>query len=85
MLYNLTKLLKVGNFMKLEKQKEKTISFRVSEEDFRYLNALSFMAGMSVSKFIRSMCDASINACKLQVSKGAIKLEDIETIRNNKL
>ena len=71
--------------MKLETKKDKSITFRISEEDFRYLNAISFMAGMSVSKYVRTMIDASINGAKVAVNQGKVKLEDIETLCNNKL
>ena len=71
--------------MNLDNKKEKTISLRLNEEDFRYLNAIAFMAGMTVSKFIRTMLDSSINGAKLAVSQGKVKLEDIETLRNDKL
>lgn len=71
--------------MKLETKKDKSITFRISEEDFRYLNAVSFMAGMTVSKFVRTMIDASINGAKVAVSQGKVNLEDIETLCNNKL
>lgn len=71
--------------MKLTENKAKTISLRISEKDYKYLTYASYIAGMTTSKYIRTLCDATINAVKIQEAKGVIKSEDIETVCNDKL
>lgn len=67
----------------LTENKNKKISIRLSEIDYNYLQALAYMAGMDVSKYIRTLCDASINAIKLSEKQGKVKLEDIQAVLNN--
>lgn len=67
----------------LTENKNKKISIRLSEVDYKYLQALAYMAGMDVSKYIRTLCDASINAIKLSEKQGKVKLEDIQAVLNN--
>lgn len=69
----------------LTDNKSKQITFRISETDYEYLSAVAFMAGMTVSKYIRTLCDASINAVKLSEKQGKVNLEDIKAIQHNKL
>lgn len=64
----------------LAENKDKKISVRVSESDYRYLAAVAYMAGMTVSKYIRTLCDASINAVKLSEKQGKVNIEDIQTL-----
>lgn len=67
----------------LTENKSKQITFRISENDYEYLSAVAFMAGMTVSKYIRTLCDASINAVKLSEKQGKVNLEDIKAIQHN--
>lgn len=67
----------------LQDNKDKKISIRLSESDYTYLQALSYMAGMTVSRYIRTLCDASINAMKLSEAKGQVNLEDIKALFND--
>ena len=67
----------------LEENKDKKISIRLSENDYSYLQALAYMAGMTVSKYIRTLCDASINAIKLSEKQGKVNLEDIKALLND--
>lgn len=69
----------------IKEKKEKMISVRISEQDYKYLFVVAYMAGMNVSKYVRTMVDASINAVKMQESKGAVNLEDYEKLLNDKL
>lgn len=69
----------------LEQEKDKRITFRISESDYRYLSAVAFMAGMNVSKYLRSLCDASINAAKITERQGKLSIEDVEAIQHNQL
>lgn len=65
---------------KVTENKEKVVSIRVSEEDYQYLKVASFMVGMNVSQFVRTLTATTINAVKLQEKQGAINLEDFKTI-----
>lgn len=67
----------------LQENKDKKISIRLSENDFLYLQALAYMAGMTVSKYIRTLCDASINAIKISEKQGKVNIEDIKALLND--
>lgn len=67
----------------IDNKKDKRITIRLSETDYDYLQAVSYMAGMTVSQYMRMLAQASISAAKVQEQKGAFKLEDIKTICNN--
>lgn len=67
----------------IKENKDKKVSVRISDNDYIYLQALAYMAGMTVSRYLRTLCDASINAMKLQESKGQINLEDIKALFND--
>jgi hypothetical protein len=41
------------------------------------------MTGMSVSKYVRTLCDASINAVKISERQGKVNIEDIKAILNS--
>lgn len=69
----------------LQDNKDKRISVRISEKDYQYLAVVAYMAGMTVSKYIRTLCDASINAIKVSEAKGQVNIEDFKTILNDKL
>lgn len=64
----------------LQENKDKKISIRLSENDYSYLQVLAYMAGMTVSKYIRTLCDASINAMKLSEKQGKVNIEDIKAV-----
>lgn len=67
----------------LSEKKDKKISIRFSEDDYLYLQALSYLAGMNVSKYVRTLCDASINAIKISEKQGKINIEDIKALLND--
>jgi uncharacterized protein (DUF1778 family) len=69
----------------LQENKDKKISIRISNKDYGYLQAIAYMAGMTVSKYVRTLCDASINAVKVSEKQGRINIEDIKAILNDKL
>lgn len=69
----------------LQENKDKKISVRISAKDYEYLSIVAYMAGMTVSKYIRTLCDASINALKISEAKGQVKIEDFKTLLDNKL
>lgn len=66
-------------------QKEKSITFRISEEDYSNLKFVSNMVGMSVSQYIRSLAYSSISAVKVLKSQGKVTNEDIKAVFNDKL
>lgn len=67
----------------LSEKKDKKISIRFSDDDYLYLQALSYLAGMNVSKYVRTLCDASINAIKISEKQGKINIEDIKALLND--
>lgn len=71
--------------MKVEAAKDRKISFRINQADYDYLEALAFMAGVSVSRYIRMLIDGSVNACRIAEKEGKINLENVKAVRNDKL
>ena len=69
--------------MKVETKKTKKVEISVSEEDYKYLKVAAYSMGQSISGMLRMISQASINAAKIQVQQGKIKLEDIEALYNN--
>ncbi len=69
--------------MKVETKKTKKVEIRVSEDDYKYLKVAAYSMGQSISGMLRMISQASINAAKIQVQQGKIKLEDIEALYNN--
>lgn len=69
----------------IDQKKDRRITVRIAESDYKYLAAVAYMAGMNVSKYVRMIAQASISAAKVQEQKGAFKIEDIEAIFNDKL
>ena len=67
----------------LTEKKEKRIAIRIAEKDYDYLSAVAYMAGMTVSKYVRTLCDASINAAKMQELQGRLNIEDFKKLRND--
>lgn len=76
---NLSKVVK----KMLAENKDKKISIRLSESDYTYLQVLAYIAGMNVSKYIRTLCDASINAIKISEKQGKVNIEDIKALLND--
>lgn len=71
--------------MKLTENKTRSVTLRMTDKEYDYLNAVSYLAGMTISKYLRTLVDASVNAAKLQEQKGVLKVEDIKAILNDKL
>lgn len=71
--------------MKVETKKTKKVEIRVSEDDYKYLKLAAYSMGQSVSGMLRMISQASINAAKIQVQQGKIKIEDVEALYNDKL
>ena len=68
---------------KIETNKTKKVEIRVSEDDYKYLKVAAYSCGQSVSGMLRMISQASINAAKVQVQQGKLKLEDIEALYND--
>ena len=64
----------------VKQTKDKTMNIRMTKEDYKYLQIAAFTAGITPSKLIRMFADASINAVKIKIQQGAIKLEDFKTV-----
>lgn len=71
--------------MKVTKSKTKKVEIRVSEDDYVYLKIAAYSMGQTVSGMLRMMSQASINAAKVQVQSGKIKLEDFQTVLDDQL
>lgn len=67
----------------LEEKKDRRITIRISGSDFDYLNAVAYMSGMTVSKYLRMIAQASISAAKVQEQKGVFKLENLKALFND--
>lgn len=67
----------------ISEKKEKKICVRMSECDYDYLHAVSYMAGMTVSQYVRILVQATVSAAKVQEQQGAFKLEDLKAIFDN--
>lgn len=64
----------------IDEKKERRFTVRVSSSDYEYLRAVAYMAGMTVSKYVRTLAQASISAAKVQEQRGAFKLADFKTL-----
>lgn len=60
--------------------KQKVVSVRMNEDDFRYLKACSCALGMTPSRYLRMLADTSIVELKAKVKQGVLKIEDIEAL-----
>ena len=64
-------------------KKSKSITVRFTDDDYKYLKAVSKMAGQNISGYIRMLCNMSITALKVKVRTGELKHEDIEALLND--
>lgn len=71
--------------MKVGTKKTKKVEIRVAEDDYKYLKLAAYSMGQSVSGMLRMISQSSINAAKIQVQQGKIKIEDVEALYNDKL
>lgn len=68
-----------------KQKKEKIVSIRFTEADYKLFRFVAYTMGLTPSKVLRMLADSSINAIKLQLKRGDLKNEDIETLFNDKL
>lgn len=66
--------------MKTEPNKDKRLEIRLSEDDLKLLKIAAYSIGQTPSKMLRMFIDTTINALKLKVQRGEIRLEDYQTI-----
>lgn len=71
--------------MKLTPNKTKRIELRVTEEELFLLKVSSYSIGQTPSSMLRMFIDSTINALRIKINLGEIKIEDFETIFNDKL
>lgn len=69
----------------IKDKKDRRVEVRMSDLDYEYLHALAFLAGMTVSQYLRVLVNGSVAAAKAQEIKGAWKLEDVKTLFDDKL
>ena len=67
----------------ISKNKDKIVSVRFNEDDLKLIKVACFTLGMTPSRYLRMLADASINGIKLKIKEGSLKYEDIETILND--
>lgn len=66
----------------IKDKKDKTMTFRLSSEDYEWLEKASFSMGSTPSKFVRQLIQMSINAQKaadqaLAAAKNEMKLPEV--------
>lgn len=66
--------------MKVTENKNKRFEFRISEKDLRYFRVAAASVGQTPSQLVRMFVDSTVNAVKLKISQGELKLEDYEAI-----
>lgn len=71
--------------MKLSENKTKRLEVRLTEEDFKLLKVCAYTIGQTPSSMVRMFVDTTLNAIKLKIKQGEIKLEDYEAVLDDKL
>lgn len=61
-------------------KKSKSVTVRLSENDYKYLTAIAKLAGQNVSGYIRMLANMSITAMKTKIKTGEIKDADIKAL-----
>jgi hypothetical protein len=64
-------------------KKSKSITVRFTDDDYKYLKAISKMAGQNVSGYIRMLSNMSITAIKTKLRTGEVKYEDFQALLND--
>lgn len=65
------------------KNKSKSITVRLSEEDYKYLKVVAKLTGSDVSTYTRMMLNLSITAVKTKLKTGEIKDADFQALLND--
>lgn len=64
-------------------KKNKSVTVRFTENDYKYLKAVAKMAGQNVSGYIRMLSNMSITAMKSKIKMGEIKDADFKALLND--
>lgn len=64
----------------IKEKKDASITIRMTSEEKFLFSVAAYQAGLTPSKMLRMIMDASINAIKLQITKGEIDLEDYKKL-----
>lgn len=71
--------------MKVTDNKDKRLVIRIADTDLRYLKVAAASVGQTPSKLVRMFIDTTVNAVKLKIRQGELKLEDYEAVFNDQL
>lgn len=71
--------------MKTSKNKTQRLEIRIAEDDLKLFRVACYMVGQKPSQMLRMFVDTTVNALKVKVKRGEVKLEDYEAIFNDKL
>lgn len=69
--------------MKTSKNKDRRLEIRIAEEDLKLLKIAAYCVGQNPSQMVRMFIDTTINALRIKIKKGELKVEDFETILND--
>jgi predicted DNA binding CopG/RHH family protein len=69
--------------MKTSKNKDRRLEIRIAEEDLKLLKIAAYCVGQKPSQMVRMFIDTTINALRIKIKKGELKVEDFETILND--
>lgn len=64
-------------------KKNKSVTVRFTESDYKYLKGVSRLAGQNVSGYIRMLSNMSITAMKTKIKTGEVKDEDFQALLND--
>lgn len=69
--------------MKTTQNKTKRLEIRISEEDLQLLKIAAYCIGQNPSQMLRMFIDSTINALKIKLNAGELKLEDFKSVLND--
>ena len=61
-------------------KKNKSVTVRFTDNDYKYLKGIAKMAGQNVSGYIRMLSNMSITAMKTKIKTGVIKNADFQAL-----
>lgn len=70
---------------KMSYNKKKVLAVRITEEQGRYLSMIATSLNTTPSRYVRMIIDSAVVACKREVEKGNIKIEDNKNAINGQL
>lgn len=69
--------------MKTTTNKTARLEIRLSPDDLKLLKIAAYTIGQTPSSMLRMFVDSTVNALRLKVKKGEIRLEDFESVLND--